>query len=443
MKTFQNPPPLCLQADRRRISQGWIVEVTLVLLTLLAASPEAAASVDRTSDFTSSQGRHTVAKIPREADPFLAPASDWNEVVVRAQSLDSPYYDELPPPGGVGGGVPPQYPYTPSYPAPGMTMPGTPPEFGAPVVPPGGYGSPVGPSPYDPFVTPPMSVPGAAVPGGGALQYGVNGAKPYRFGPKPLLDFGYIAPADASGGYGELSVFEFDAEMPWSRPAGTGDVFTFMPQFGVKLFDGPESPGGLPGFPNDLYRFGGDFEYAWTNPGGRWSWEAGFNPSINTDLEKSLTMDSVNFDGRVVGFFKASPTLTVALGAMYWDRVDDRMLPYAGVIWLPNDRWELRLVFPDPRISYFAGHMWGKPTWVYARAEYNVEAYEVEVPEGRQNQLEMEDWRFLFGARKEQGWGDTFLEAGWVFDRSVSYADGAAPGFDVGTAFIFRGGLRY
>ncbi len=424
------------------------MEVSLLLITLFTAVPERDSAVDHTS-VIASMPRWSVAvessPTATEADiPFLVPASNWNEVVVRAQSLDSPYYDELPPPGG--GSLPPQYPYTPSYPAPGMSVPGNPPQFGAPVGPPGGYGSPIGPSPYDPFVTPPMAVPGGAVPGGavpGGLQYGVNGAKPYRFGPRPIFDFGYIAPADASGGYGELSAFEFDAEMPWSRPAKIGDVFTFTPQFGMKLFDGPASTAGLPGFPNDLYRFGGDFEYAWTNPGGRWSWEAGFNPSINTDFEKSLTMDSVNFDGRVVGFLKASPTLTVALGAMYWDRVDDRVLPYAGVIWLPNDRWELRLVFPDPRISYFAGHMWGKPMWVYARAEYNVDAYEVEVPEGRQNQLELEDWRFLFGARKEQGWGDTFLEAGWVFDRSVSYADGAAPGFDVGTAFIFRGGLRY
>ena len=145
----------------------------------------------------------------------------------------------------------------------------------------------------------------------------------------------------------------------------------------------------------------------------------------------------------MAGFFKTSPTLTVALGALYWDRVDDRLLPYAGVIWLPNDRWELRLVFPDPRISYFVGHIWNRPTWVYARAEYNVEAYEVEVPPGTGNQLELEDWRILFGARKEQVWGETFLEAGWVVDRSVSYSNSAASGFDVGDAFIFRGGLRY
>ncbi|HEX6985053.1 MAG TPA: hypothetical protein VF170_06730, partial [Planctomycetaceae bacterium] len=386
-----------------------MVEVTLVCLAALLGAPPAGLGPDvpdaiRLGDFgtrpvsapTGDAGRDDARPSP------FRPAADWDEVVIRAQSLDSPYYDELPAPG-TGTGLP-QYPYTPTYPTPGTTVPGNPPEFGAPAAP-GGFGgplAPVGPSPYDPFVAPPAGAPGPV------NQFGVNGPQPYRFGPRPRFDFGYIAPAEAGGGYGEVDVFEFDADMPWASPAGTGDVFTFTPQFDMRLFDGPGSPPGRPGFPNDLYRFGWDFEYAWTNPGSRWSWEVGFNPSINTDFERSLTHEAINWDGRAVGFYKASPTLTVALGAMYWDRVDDRILPYAGVIWLPNDRLELRLVFPDPRISYFIGHMWGKPTWVYARAEYDVEAYEVEVPPGTRNQIELEDWRFLLGARKEQGWGDTF-----------------------------------
>jgi len=364
--------------------------------------------------------------------PVWSPARDFDEVVIRAQS-ESPFYEELPP---AGGGIP-QYPYTPgapSYPAPGTAVPGNPPDFGSP------YGAPaytppgVG-APYDPFNGLPQTP-------GGVATYGVNGPQPFRFGPAPRLDLGYIAPADADNGYGELELFELDLEVPYASPLANGNVFTFTPQFNTRLFNGPSTPPPLPGFPNDLYRFGADFEYSILNPGGRWSGELGFNPSINTDFEQSLSGDAINWDARGVAYYKASPMLTVALGALYWDRVDDRILPYAGVIITPNDRLELRLVFPDPRISYFIGHIWNKPTWVYARAEYNVEAYEVEVPAGRGNQVELEDWRVLIGARKEQGWGDTFLEAGWVFDRSVEYA-GPAPGFDVQDAFIFRGGVRF
>lgn len=396
-----------------------MVDVTsLCLAAFVAASPVAAPAVEN----------------PR---PVWAPAASFEEAVIRAQSADSPFYEELPP---AGGGEIPQYPYSPGVPAspfPGATVPGNPPDFGSPYGTPA-YTSPggVGPTQYDPFTPQPQAAPG------GVATYGVNGPQPYRFGPMVRLDLGYIAPADADNGYGELEVFELDLETPYSTPLANGDVFTFTPQFNTRLFNGPSTPPPLPGFPNDLYRFGWDFEYAFLNPAGRWSAEVGFNPSINTDFEQSLSGDAFNWDARGIAFYKASPALTVALGALYWDRVDDRILPYAGVILTPNDRWELRLVFPDPRVSYFIGHMWGRPTWVYARAEYNVEAYEVEVPPGRGNQVELEDWRVLVGARKEQGWGDTFLEAGWVFDRSVEYADGA-PGFDVQDAFIFRGGVRF
>jgi hypothetical protein len=400
-----------------------MVDVTLACLAaLLAASPGAAGRSD-------------------DSRPVWAPAASLDEVVIRAQSADSPFYEELPP----AGGEIPQYPYTPggpTSPVPGTAIPGNPPEFGSPYgapayTPPGGFGAPGGPTPYDPFTAQPQAPPG------GMATYGVNGPQPFRFGPAPRLDLGYIAPADATGGYGELEVLEIDFEVPIARPLSNGDVFTVTPQYNTRLFDGPVTPPPLPGFPNDLYRFGMDFEYAFLNPAGRWAAEVGFNPSINTDFEKSLTSEAFNWDAQAVAFYKASPTLTVALGALYWDRVDDRILPYAGVILTPSDRWELRLVFPDPRVTYFLGHMWGKPTWVYARAEYNVEAYEVEVPAGnRGNQVELEDWRVLVGARKEQGWGDTFLEAGWVFDRDVEY-EGGAPGFSVQDAFIFRGGVRF
>jgi hypothetical protein len=402
-----------------------MVELTLACLAIVvSAAPQGIGS----------------AELSPAPQPFYRIADSWDEVVIRAQSNDSPYYDELPP---ASGGSLPQYPYTPSdpgYAVPGTTVPGNPPTFGDPNAA-SGYGSPVGPVPYDPFLG--QAAPPGSAPANGTYQYGVNGPQPYRFGPQPRMDFGYIAPANTGSGYGKLEAFELDADMPIAKPLSNGDVFTFTPQFDMRLFNGPNSPPGRPGFPNDLYRFGWDFSYAWKDPVGAWSGELAFNPSINTDFEKGLTIDAVNWDGRGIAFFQASPTLTVALGALYWDRVHDRVLPYAGVIWLPNDRWELRLIFPDARISYFAGYMWGKPTWVYARAEYDVEAYQVEVPPGQRNQLEMSDWRFLLGARKEQGWGQTFLEAGWVFNRKVRYAQATAPGFNIGDAFIVRGGLRF
>ena len=411
-----------------------MLDVTLICCAaLLGAAPDAGTLTTAESVFAGRPSSGVAASSIASSPPVFTPAAGWDEVVIRAQSFDSPYYDELGPP--VGGPQLPQYPYTPS--SPPMTAPGGAPTFGGTP----GFGSPapspVGPTPYDPFV----GQPPGAVPPGGTIQYGVNGPQPYRFGPQPRIDIGYIVPANANSGYGDVDVFELDLDVPIASPTGIGNVFTFTPEFNTRMFDGPSPPIGQPGFPNDLYRFGWDFAYSWQNPRG-WSGELAFNPSINTDFEKSLDIDAVNWDARGIGFLPVSPTLTLALGAMYWDRVDDRILPYAGVIWLPNDRWELRLVFPEPRISYFIGHLWGRPTWVYARAEYDVEAWQVESPDGVRNQLEMSDWRLMFGARKEQSWGQTFVEIGWVFDRQIEYAH-TAPSFEFGEAFLLRGGLRF
>lgn len=136
-----------------------------------------------------------------------------------------------------------------------------------------------------------------------------------------------------------------------------------------------------------------------------------------------------------------------ALGAAYWDRVDGMVIPYAGVVYTPNQYWEFRLLFPKPRVSVFLGAPWGMPTWAYVSGEYHVEAYEVVVrPPGgggsQQTRVEFEDWRVLGGLRWEAGWLTTFVEAGWVFGREVDY-ERVGQDFDVDTGFIARMGFRY
>lgn len=428
------------------------MDVTLVCLTALLTLAPASAESQRNSasrdqaiwvtkrvdhaDSAISKSPNSKTEPRRQHTPYQL-ADSFEEVVIRAQSMDnSPFYDELGPPAG--GTTLPQYPYnsgTPTYAppvVPTQPMPSGVSPFAAPGTP-APY-APVGPSA-------PFGVPQAA-PVAPFQQFGVNGPQPYDFGGGGRLDATYIAPSQASRGYGEVDVFELDFEVPYISPTGDGNVFTFTPQYNMRLFNGPSSPRGAPGFPNDLYRFGTDFQYDLLATNSHWSGELGFNPSVNTDFEKSLTIDSVNWDGRAIAYFRTAPNVTWALGALYYDRVDDKILPYAGVIWLPNDRWELRLIFPEPRVSYFVGHIWGRPTWIYARAEYNIEAYEVEVPAGTQNQLQIEDWRIMLGARKEQGWGSSFLELGWVLDREIEYAR-QAPGFTIEDAFMVQGGFRF
>ena len=384
------------------------------------------------------------------------PAEDFEQAIIRAQSLDSPYYNELPPPGGAGqypGGAP-QYPggagqpggfsgspppFQPSpYPDPfGASPPFTP----NPGVPQGGYPQPYSPQPYggpgatDPFL-------GTSPNPGSITTYGAVGPQPYRYGFAPRLDVGYLTPSSVPGPLGAVDVFELNAALAYSTPTDGGNIFTLTPQYNLRALDGPDTPPGFPGVPNNLHRFGLDFEYAFPNIGGApVSAELGFNPSINSDLEGSLSSTAYQYDARGALFFTASQQLTVVVGALYWDRLDDRVLPYAGVIYRPDDRWEFKLVFPQPQITYFLGHVGGKPTWVYTRLDYTIESYGVKAPNNFRNQMQIEDWRLVVGAKKDQGWGMTFLEAGYVFDRKVEFA--RTPGFDIGDALLLRGGVQF
>ncbi|QDT37062.1 DUF6268 family outer membrane beta-barrel protein [Stratiformator vulcanicus] len=353
-------------------------------------------------------------------------AEGYDEVV-RAQS---PFYDELPPPGGDFGNPPTTF-------DPGGIPPSNGPGF--PAQPP-----PTGPYNGDPFAAPGGTF-GAPVPqygsGGSFYTYGTNGPQPYRPGYSFDFDAGYLFDSGASSPYGSLAITEFDLELANTKIFGNGTAFTFANEFDVRLFDGPTSPnlGVFNGVPADVYRFGWDFVLD-VPVAPQWSAQLAFNPSINTDFGNGLSREAFQFDGRGVLFYQASPQFTFAGGVGYWDRLDDMIIPYGGIIWTPNDRWEIRALFPKSRITYFAGHMWGKPTWIYADIEYNVESWEVERG-GRRDQMQMEDVRLVLGARKDQGWGTTFIEGGYVFNREFDFKRGG--GFGVDDGAIIRGGIRF
>ncbi len=290
----------------------------------------------------------------------------------------------------------------------------------------GGMGAPSG----DPFL-------GAPATGSGYTMR-LNGPQPYRFGWTTRLDFGYLPSESTDAPLGDFGVFEFDSEIEYTTPLPDGWIFSSVPQFNYRSWDGPSGVG----MPPNAYRFGWDLELS-TPANAGWSVQLGFNPSLTSDFEQSLNSEAYNWDGRVVAFFHQSPSVTWAIGAAYWDRVDDIVIPYAGVVWTPNQLWEFRLIFPKPRVSVFIGKPWGIATWLYASGEYHVEVYQIGLdPSGLRERVQLEDWRLMLGLRNDNGFLSTFVEGGWVLGRDVEFANGT-PGFGIGDGFIVRAGLRY
>lgn len=331
--------------------------------------------------------------------------------------------------------------YPPTYVNPNAAFapPGTP--YAAPP------GSMPGPITTDPWLGGGPGMPYAAPATGGPFgqyTYGVNGPQPYRYGWTARYDFTYMpSEGTSSPNVGSLGIFGFDLEKELVRPLPTGWVFSIAPQYNLRLWDGPRGTPGQAHLPGDAHRFGLGLKLATPDFGGN-TFEFGFNPALATDFEESLSRNTFQFDGHAVWFWRWTPQFMVALGAAYWDRVDDIVLPYAGVVWNPNDRLEFRLLFPKPRISLFLGAPSGIATWAYVSGEYHVESYEISMsPPGARDQVQLTDWRLLGGMRFETGWLTTFVEAGGVFGRDVEFRNASSTDFDLNSGFIGRAGFRY
>lgn len=322
--------------------------------------------------------------------------------------------------------------------------------FGAPAgqtpfVSPQPYGMPQPITSGDPFLNGgmPYAAPSPAAPWGQYSYSGINGAQPYRYGWNARYDFTYM-PSEGTGSpdVGELSIFAFDVEKDYVKPLPSGWVFSMAPQYNLRLLDGPLGVPGPSHLPGDLHRFGLGLKLSTPDVNGS-TLEFGFTPAFTTDFEISPSGNGMQYDAHAVWFWRWNPQFMIALGAAYWDRVDDILLPYAGIVYTPNDYLEFRLLFPKPRVSLFLGTPNGVATWAYIQGEYHVESYEMELtPPGSRDQVQFTDWRLMGGFRFEAGWLTTFIEAGGVFNREVEFRRNGRD-FDIDPGFIMRAGFRY
>ncbi|MBM4077021.1 MAG: hypothetical protein FJ267_15435 [Planctomycetes bacterium] len=288
----------------------------------------------------------------------------------------------------------------------------------------------------DPFLYGPDPVLGQQSP---TVLSGVNGPQPYRQGFTPRFDYQYFGKAGTSDpNVGQFHSQSLDLELSYMTPLGPGWAFTSTPQFGGRLWEGPE----LIDLPGSVYRFGWDFQFAMPLDG-PWSMQADFNPSINSDLESSLKSEAFNFDGNVMLFYRTNPQWMFVVGAGYWDRVDSIFLPYAGVVWNPNDLWEFRLLFPKGRISYFLGNIRNASHWLYASSEFHVESYQIDMPGvSSHQQVQVRDWRLGLGLRSDHGWYDKSVEVAYVFHRDVEFRR-VTPDFEINDTFMVRCAIRF
>ena len=281
------------------------------------------------------------------------------------------------------------------------------------------YGGPTGY--YDPFST--------------QFTYGNAGVQPYQFGWFSYDDFVYVPQSNASIG-GKFMDLEWNFWQRYAMPFRDNSlVYAATFTFNGKWWD---SSGNV-NLPPDMTQIAGDFQLSSSNPG-PWNWQVGVTPQFNRDFRHGSTSQSFFVDGRAALLYKRSPNLTLAAGFEYWDRETQHVIPYGGVIWAPTDRLEFRMLFPKARISWYAGNFRGFDTWAYTKAEYNIDAYQVNIPYS--DVLEIRDYRVLAGCNFFRGHLNIFAEGGAMFRRQFRFR-GPTADFDLGDSLMLRTGFTY
>ncbi|HWB07915.1 MAG TPA: hypothetical protein VG826_01635 [Pirellulales bacterium] len=271
------------------------------------------------------------------------------------------------------------------------------------------------------------------------LAFGNAGFQPYQLGWYFSDEVPYMPTSPVQGVAGSFQDIQYNATARYARLLGDRHLLSWTGAWNSSWWTGPSGVNLPPG----AEQLVSDIQISSLHSG-RWNWQIGVTPQVNADFRRALDHNAYMVDGRFVLFYQARPDLRLAAGIEYWNRVRGVLIPYGGLIWAPDDRWEFRLFFPQTRISRYCGKTLGKDTWAYTTIGYEVQAWQVTI-EGEspaKTRMQMSDVQLLVGTAAAAGVWTAFIEGGLIFNRRVLFRDYAPP-FTINDALMVRIGARY
>ncbi|OQA25022.1 MAG: hypothetical protein BWY59_01944 [Verrucomicrobia bacterium ADurb.Bin345] len=89
-----------------------------------------------------------------------------------------------------------------------------------------------------------------------------------------------------------------------------------------------------------------------------WRFDGTLKAGLFSDL-KEIDGDDTRIRGGVRAAYPLRPDVSVSAGAMYNEVFgDDQWYPVVGVTWVPAPEWEIRVRYPDPRVTYMPNNKW-------------------------------------------------------------------------------------
>lgn len=271
------------------------------------------------------------------------------------------------------------------------------------------------------------------------FAFGNAGFQPYRLGWYFYDEVPYMPTSPVRGVPGSFQDVQYNTWVRYAQTMGDRLLFSWTGSWNSAWWTGPSGVN----LPADVEQLIADFQISSLNAG-PWNWQIGITPQLNADFHRALDHNAYMLDGRFVLFYQAAPELRLAAGLAYWNRVRGIIIPYGGVLWSPNDRWEFRVFFPQTRISRYYGNVNGTDVWNYASIGWNVNAWQVTIQDetAAKTRMQMSYAELLAGVSAASGLWTAFLEGGLIFDRRVLFRSYAPP-FTINSNLMVRIGVLY
>lgn len=296
------------------------------------------------------------------------------------------------------------------------------------------YGAPV--DPYAPYGVPAQQ--GYPVGNGFVTQNGQY-VGPTRFFQRLSAQNAWLY----GNGQGDFGTNDLDLSAAIALPFFFNpEPIVLTPSFSFHFWNGPDvsdtGPGGdLPPLVYDAFL--------------ATSWKPRFNPWFSADLGLAVGVwtdfqyvdqDSLRILGRGLGVVTFNPQWQFALGVVYLDRMDVKLLPAGGVIWTPTPDARFEFLFPQPKLAHRITNYRNVEIWAYVAGEYGGGQWTIETATGGRDLVTYNDFRLIFGVEGVNFNGlRANFDIGYIFNREILYR--SRPNFDPDDTFMLRAGLAF
>ena len=164
---------------------------------------------------------------------------------------------------------------------------------------------------------------------------------------------------------------------------------------------------------------------------------------IYSDFARASVDGGFRLSGSGIGAYEVHPDWQLVFGATYLNLGSIRMWPIGGVVWSPNDRWRLELIYPEGRITYKVAENEVYVEKNYVAVGFWGRTWEVERSNGIREKFTYSDCRATTGYERRYLWGITsFFEFGLAFNRDVEFRSGNGT-YQPESQIFVRGGMFF